>query len=120
MLGIIGEISRNERAHKLVDRFLNVMSDITNNIDRQEISAPILRGLSALRRLSGADSRGSQAVDGIGEFDNIAISPNGLLTPDQASIMTPSASESSGPGEEHSPYSVLNTILWGNAGGFVA
>lgn len=112
MLGIIGENSRNERAHRLVDRFLNVMADITNNIDPQEISAPIQRGLSALRKLSTADGRGSQATDGIGEFE-FRTPLNTPLTINKAALMTPSTSDAS---EEHSPYSVLNNILWGDAG----
>lgn len=112
MLGIIGENSRNERAHRLVDRFLTVMADITNNIDPQEISAPIQRGLAALHKLSTADGRGSQATDGICKF-GIVMAANALLTIGTASLMTPATSDSS---EEHSPYSVLNNILWGDAG----
>lgn len=69
MLGIIGENARNDRAHRLLDRFLNVMSDITNNIDPQEISAPIQRGLSALRKLSSTGSRGAEVVESIGEYN---------------------------------------------------
>lgn len=115
MLGIIGENARNERAHRLLSRFLDVMSDITNNIDPQEISAPIQRGLSALRKLSSAGGRGSEVVESIGKYDRTSFlaTANDLI----ASVLTPS--DSSGPTEEHSPYSVLNAILWGNAPAFV-
>ena len=68
MLGIIGEIFRNARARTLVDRFSDVISDMTTAIDPSEISAPLLRGLSALRKLSAADGKGAQETGGIGEL----------------------------------------------------
>lgn len=113
MLCIVGEIARNERAHRLTDRFLNVMSDITNNIDPQEISAPIQRGLSALRKLGTGENRTSQVVDGIGERCGTPLAMT-LLNFNAASIVTPADSDTS-PAEDHSPYSVLNAILWGNS-----
>ena len=95
MLGIIGEHTRSERAGRLLSRFINVMADITNNLDPQEISSPIQRGLAALSKLNIHDARGSQATNGIDigfkEHDDISA------------IITPSASDP----EERSPYSVL-------------
>lgn len=104
LLGIIGEHTRNERARRLVERFASVMTDILNNIDPQEISAPIQRGVAALHKLSSNDYRGKENV-----MDGAAADPHA------SSIITPANSE--GTLEENSPYSVLNNILWGTANG---
>lgn len=121
MLGILGEHTRNDRANRLLHRFMNVMSDITNNIDAQEISAPIQRGLAALRKLSDSDGWGSQLMSGIssglpksGGFQN----GDGTVKMDH-SMYTPANTDSSGHDEEHSPYSVLNHILWGESSGYM-
>lgn len=100
LIGIIGEHNRQERAKRLVNRFANVMADITNNLDPQEISSPIQRGLNALRKLTDP----SMPMDtGIGKHDGPAV-------------ITPASSGSPGT-EQYSPYSVLNSILWGNRDG---
>ena len=95
MLGIIGEHTRSERARRLLSRFINVMADITNNLDPQEISSPIQRGLAALSKLGIHDARDSLVTNGIavGSKDHEDVS----------AIITPANSEM----EERSPYSVL-------------
>ena len=71
------------------------MADITNNLDPQEISSPIQRGLAALSKLSIHDVRDAQVANGIGL---------GLkVHEDVSAIITPANSEM----EERSPYSVL-------------
>lgn len=124
MLGIIGEHTRNERARRLVDRFVNVMSELTNSIDPQEVSGPIQRGLAALYKLDNPDGRASRFGDGVGHgthHDITAIAEDGSIKVDQGSVPTPASLDHVTKGEEHSsPYSVLNTILWGNAEGYPA
>lgn len=123
LLGIIGEHNNDQRARKLVGRFINVMADITNSVDPQEISAPIQRGLSALRKLGIHEAAGSQFANGVAgatSHDGAAVDENGSLKLNQAFMMTPSSSDTTGGEEERSPYSVLNTILWGNTGGYPA
>ena len=100
MLGIIGEHHRQDRAKRLVNRFANVMADITNNLDPQEISSPIQRGLNALRKLTDPSYQKDGDVSVIGKVEGPAV-------------ITPASSGSPGQ-EEYSPYSVLNSILWGN------
>lgn len=100
MLGILGEHARSERARKLLSRFINVMADITNNLDPQEISTPIQRGLAALSKLNIQDPRESQAVNGI---------PVPLKAhEDVSAIITPATSSDV---EERSPYSVLVCLM---------
>lgn len=92
MLGIIGEHTRSERAKRLLSRFINVMADITNNLDPQEISSPIQRGLAALSKLSIQDAKLTNGV-ALGQMDHDNVS----------AIITPATSEM----DERSPYSVL-------------
>lgn len=118
LLGILGEHVRNERARRIIGRFIAVLGDITSSIDPQEISAPVQRGISALRKLRIQEPRPPH----FGDDTNIFASPNdgtstdedGSLRLDHSAIITPANTESVGPeGDEHSPYSVLNSILWG-------
>lgn len=133
LLGIIGEHTRNDRARKLIARFISLMTDITSTVDPTEISAPVQRGESiqkpflipsklsrllthvlgihALRKLNLEEPRSAsfaEASDGTAEP---------LVKIDPGQMFTPSNSETAGTAEEeYSPYSVLNTILWGSNG----
>ncbi|UJO22323.1 uncharacterized protein CLAFUR5_09190 [Fulvia fulva] len=116
LLGILGEHSRNERARKLIGRFVTLMTDITSTVDPGEISAPVQRGIAALRKLNIEEPRHS-SFDGVN--DGTSITTDGVMKIDQTQMFTPSNSgtEAGGGEEELSPYSVLNTILWGGSDG---
>ena len=98
MLGILGEHTHSDRAKKLLIRFINVMADITTNLDPQEISNPIQRGLAALSKLNIQEARDLSDANGnaLGRLDS----------DDVAAMITPSSSDL----EERSPYSVLVCI----------
>ncbi|KAK1088801.1 hypothetical protein LTR33_000378 [Friedmanniomyces endolithicus] len=131
LLGILGEHTRSERARRLIGQFVTVIGDITNSVDPQEISLPFQRGLLALARLKvqepggvtggqytgnseAASFSGGHAGDRVGREGDGA---GGLPIPDQAALFTPANSSEQGSllGEDHSPYEVLNTILWGES-----
>lgn len=116
LLGILGEHTRNERARRLIARFVAVMGDVVNNVDGQDIAAPVQRGITALRKLKINDSYASQASDVKPTMpnDGLAIDEDGALRLDHSSIITPSNTDSS-LDDDHSPYATLNTILWGPA-----
>lgn len=108
----------NTRARHLLGRFVAVINDVTANIDPSEVSAPLDRGISALRKLNIQESRTPRFVEDIATgrmqsnaVDQKAASTDGSLQVDHSSIFTPSSAE--GMDEEYSPYSVLNSILWG-------
>lgn len=116
LLGILGEHTRNERARRLIGRFIAVMGDITNSIDPQEISAPIQRGINALRKLKITEPRPPYFGDDTNILTSVAdsVDEKGAFRIDHSSIITPTNSDgTSAEGDEHSPYSVLNSILWG-------
>ena len=89
------------------------------SLDQQEVSAPIQRGLSALSKLNIEDTRTSDGLNGFyhGLNDGTTIDEQGALKLHRNSIATPTNSDIFGIDDEHSPYSVLNTILWGHTRG---
>jgi hypothetical protein len=118
LLGILGEHRKNERARKLVARFISLMSDITSSVDATEISAPVQRGIAALKKLNIEESVGN-----VGDPASAAAQASpvdsgaAVLNVDSGQIYTPAESDTTATGEEESsPYSVLNSILWGKNG----
>ncbi|KAF2404068.1 hypothetical protein EJ06DRAFT_535462 [Trichodelitschia bisporula] len=109
LLGLLGEPGRNDRAHALLSRLIEVMVQFMAGVDSSEISAPITRSIAALQKLNtrrmsyfapGPDT------DFRSTFD---ASDDAMSTP---SPLTVSALV---PGGESSPYSMMDSILWGQA-----
>lgn len=127
LIGIIGEHRTNDRARRLIARFIALMSDITSTVDPSEISAPVKRGVAALRKLNIEEVRSgsfgdaaslASPVDGGGGGGGGGAVGGSDAKFDRSQIFTPANSESAGTvDEENSPYSVLNSILWGNNNG---
>ncbi|TKA61656.1 hypothetical protein B0A49_10583, partial [Cryomyces minteri] len=90
------------------------MSDLTSTVDPSELSAPMARGIAALRKLNVQESRtlhdpdslraAPLTVNGSHDYDR-------ALNLDEASFFTPSPNV--GLDEESSPYSLMDSILWG-------
>lgn len=126
LIGILGEHTRNERARLLVARFVAVMANLTSNYSPQEIHPPVQRGICALQKLN---IPGTQDMQGAFGFCTPADANLGVVDGDGAlklkrevswgnSVFTPATTESGSDGKSEgqpdgSPYSVLNTILWG-------
>ncbi|KAI5364119.1 Putative zn(2)-C6 fungal-type DNA-binding domain, flavin prenyltransferase UbiX [Septoria linicola] len=123
LLGILGEHRTNDRARKLIARFISLMGDITSTVDPSEISAPVQRGVAALRKLNIEEIRSGSFADAAtlaspADGGGTISGGDGNLKIDHSQIFTPANSDTAGTGdEEHSPYSVLNSILWGNNNG---
>lgn len=117
LLGILGVHRHNERARKLIGRFVTLMSQITSTVDPTEVSGPVQRGIEALRKLKiGDDQTGTSFPESMAtpnDTSGTSVDANGDLKLDHSQIFTPS-NNSETSREEFSPYSVLNTILWGN------
>lgn len=109
LLGILGEHAWNERARKLIGRFMTLMTEVTATVDPSEVSAPVQRGIAALRKLHIEEPRASSFI---ADMANTKTSAE-PARPEQKQVFTPSNSDTTGE-EDHSPYSVLNSILWGN------
>jgi hypothetical protein len=117
LLAILGEPSRNERVHKLLNRLITVMSAINSAVDPSELSAPITRSVAAIFKLMPAEPplvplaqvQGSNLGRIPLAFDNTEI--------DYYSVgrsLTNSSSPFFFGSEEASPYSIMDHILWGD------
>lgn len=116
LLGILGEHLRNERARRLVGRFIAVMGDITNSVDPLEISAPVQRGVNALRKLRIGEPQPPHMGGGTNVFmpPSDGANENGSKF-DYSAMITPTSADGTGSEhDEHSPFTILNNILWGS------
>ncbi|GAB7346606.1 hypothetical protein MBLNU459_g1748t2 [Dothideomycetes sp. NU459] len=121
LLGIMGEHAHNERARRLLGRFVALMSDMQSALDPQELAAPMERAISALKKLNIQENRPPpRFIEDIAmanpmssaSHSEVASSVAGM---DHSSIYPASTSGTTAdPDEDHSPYSVLNSILWGH------
>jgi hypothetical protein len=118
LLGIIGEQNRNERARSLLSNLIQVLGDVTANVDPAELSAPITRSVVALQRLLALQNRGnnrptsdsgSQASPTLATFT--ADDLNNVLNLDDSSL---TQSPLLGLDMETSPYALMESIVWGN------
>jgi hypothetical protein len=116
LLGIMGEHAHNERARRLLGRFVALMSDMQSALDPQELAAPMERAITALKKLNIQESRPSRFIEDIalapsgGSVVDSSESP-GMAGVDHSSVFP--SNTSALVDEEYSPYSVLNSILWG-------
>lgn len=120
LLGIMGEHAHNERARRLLGRFVSLMSDMQSALDPQELAAPMERAISALKKLNIQENRPPprfiEDIAMAGASTSHGDGMSSVTGMDHSSIYPSSASGASAtinPDEEYSPYSVLNSILWG-------
>jgi hypothetical protein len=115
LLGILGEHTRNERARSLLTNLVDVLSDVTANVDPAELSAPITRSVSGLQRLLSlpptqrkTSESGSQSSPSLVHFNPDEIS--GALNADGSSL---THSPLLGLELDSSPYALMESIVWG-------
>jgi len=118
LLGIIGEQNRNERARSLLSNLIQVLGDVTANVDPAELSAPITRSVAALQRLLTLQTRGpvtrttsdsgSQASPTLATFT--ADDLNNALNLEDSSL---TQSPLPGLDLDSSPYALMESIVWG-------
>lgn len=104
LLGILREPSRNERVYTLLTKLVSVMSSINAGMDPSESSAPITRSIEALKKFlpSQADTPGYNTGTTSSSMEEFATPPN-------FAAGSPFVYSS----DEHSPYSIMDNILWG-------
>jgi hypothetical protein len=113
LLGILKEPVKNQHVRTLLDKLVAVMSELSLTLGPFEVSAPIARSLSALRRLNSQAVRGVRSggsVDGNvqvlwreGECEGSAMSNESPLS------VSPAPDKSN----DGSPYALMDKILWG-------
>lgn len=109
LLGILREPSRNERVHGLLTKLVSVMSSINAGMEPLESSAPITRSIEALKKfLPPAQSH--IETPGFSNGGTTASSMEELGTPPHFAVGGSPYMYNS---DEHSPYSIMDNILWG-------
>ena len=109
LLGILREPLRNERVRGLLDKIVNVLSDVTSSIDPAELSAPIARSITAIRKLLNASPKpkASPATNGSegspGTTDSYSFDESGFV--DISPLLGIDLGDS--------PYAMMDSILWG-------
>jgi hypothetical protein len=120
LLLILGKPNKSERIRRLVANLTTVMSEVLSTIEAAEIPAPLTRSVEALQRLNSI-SNGTyqeQTIPELTTSDNNSNNNNSLFG--HSSFDSLYESNSSSPqtfyfeNQETSPYSVLNSIIWGN------
>jgi hypothetical protein len=113
LLGILGEPAKSERIQMLVSKLAAVISDVLKGVDPSELSAPLTRSVAALHKLilqppGMADDQNQNAL-AFGHF--YRFDDQTITSVPGSSIVESSPQTSSDDGP--SPYSILNSILWG-------
>ncbi|KAH9869612.1 hypothetical protein IAQ61_006821 [Plenodomus lingam] len=120
LLGILGEHNRNERARGLLQNVIQVLTDVTKDVDPAELATPITRSVSALERLlkitntarharrpseSGSQASPIMHVFTADDINSASISGEGnpLF----------STSPLQGLDLDSSPYALMESIVWG-------
>ncbi|KAF2853934.1 hypothetical protein T440DRAFT_465674 [Plenodomus tracheiphilus IPT5] len=122
LLGILGEHNRNERARGLLQNVIQVLTDVTKDVDPAELATPITRSVSALERLlkittttkhaRRASESGSQASPVMHVFTADDI--NSALANGEGNSLF-STSPLLGLELDSSPYALMESIVWGAA-----
>jgi hypothetical protein len=113
LLGMLGESHRNEHINGLLLQLVGVMSALLSQRDLGDLSAPLTRSVTALNKL--IQPRPERA-EGYGQdpqaFEMLYGIDAGMRMHLSGSLATSPYSQASS-AEEHSPYSLINTIIWG-------
>jgi hypothetical protein len=108
LLGILREPLRDNHVQGLLSKLIAVMSEVVSGVDISELSAPLVRSIAALRKLTPPQPvTTDQSMQDSFVFENLYNSDSSRAS----SMPSPTPAMS---GEGGSPYSILNSIIWGH------
>jgi hypothetical protein len=113
LLGILKEPVKNRHVRTLLDRLITVMSDLSLALDPSEVSAPITRSISALRRLNPQEVGGVTSGHNLDESSPTSWKLRNFKLSPVASESSASTSSAPDRSIEASPYALVDKILWG-------
>jgi hypothetical protein len=126
LLAILGEHIRSSRVQTLIQDFIKIMDNPSSNSDAaNELSAPIQRSVTALRKLSATESRTPKVMEdpvtGPADMPMPMASPEDLFAAstalmgfDDSQFFIPNGG---GFEDVASPFQLADQILWGNGSG---
>lgn len=116
LLTVTGETQRNERARTLIANLVSILTEVISKVDPAEMSAPITRSISALRKIINLPDGPVLPVP----EDSSSGSPllvhnmqdiHNLLTFDDSTYGSESPLLALDP--DQSPYALVDSIIWG-------
>jgi hypothetical protein len=98
----------------MIARFVDLMTELITNKDRNEWCLPMERGVGALKKflVEAEASNTSLKLDSSHFNRSRAAAASSLFSPAET-VRGSDGYSSSSPGTDSSPHSVLNMILWG-------
>jgi hypothetical protein len=114
LLGMLGESQRSERAKGLLLRLAGVMSALQSQADLGDLSAPLTRSVTALNNMIQPRA---EMVEEIGQ-DAPALYmqyANAAMGMPYSRPLSASPYSQVAYGDESSPYSLINSIIWGQS-----
>lgn len=113
LLGMLGESQRSERTKGLLVRLAGVMSTLLSQADLGDLSAPLTRSVTALNKLVQPGAEKGDTDRESAAFDlQYADATMGMP---YSSSLSASPYSQAGYGDENSPYSLINSIIWGQS-----
>jgi len=115
LLGLLGEPARNPEVQDLLGKLIEVLIVMGHS----EVSAPIARSLSALRKLCALETRTPRPGDH--PWDDVKVIPDPAFIFDESQL--PSNFDESSflfPSDfsgDESPYALMDSIMWGGGRG---
>jgi hypothetical protein len=113
ILGILGEAHRSERAKGLLFRLAGVMSTLLLQGDLGNLSAPLTRSVTALNKLIQPRGEKADPNQDAPAFEMLCGADAAMGMPYAGSMDASSYGQVSF--EETSPYSLINSIIWGQS-----
>jgi hypothetical protein len=115
LLGILKEGLHNDRVRTLISKLTEVMSNLVSTTDDNEVTTPLMKSVSALQRINSKPNHSFEHQADLSHLyeDYHVVDfgfPSELSTPSSAV----SSSKNSLTGHPSSPFSVLESIMWGS------
>lgn len=114
LLGVLGESHRNERVKGLLFRLAGVMSALLSQTDLGDLSAPLTRSVTALNKLiQPPPERAKEKHGQEAHIFDMQYGADAAMEMQYSGPLAASPYAQAPYSEENSPYSLINSIIWG-------
>lgn len=115
LLGFLGESQRSERAKGLLFRLAGVMSTLLSQADLGDLSAPLTRSVTALNKLIQPRVEQTEDVGRDAPAFDVQYGADPAMGMQYSGPLGASPYAQVAYGDENSPYSLINSIIWGQS-----
>jgi hypothetical protein len=115
LLGMLGESQSSERAKGLLFRLAGVMSTLLSQADLGDLSAPLTRSVTALNKLIQPQAEKTEDVGQDAPAFDVQYGADPAIGMQYSGPLSASPYSQVAFGDENSPYSLINSIIWGQS-----